>query len=83
MIIGIPKEIMNHEHRVGLTPGCVKTLKDSNPKHEIYIQDGLGSSIGYSNEDYEAAGALVAKDAKEIWQKLFRPYPTARFLLKQ
>ena len=69
MIIGIPKETMNHEHRVGLVPSDVKILKDSNPKHEIYIEDGLGSTIGYSNEDYEAAGAIVAKSAKEVWEK--------------
>ncbi|RDU64030.1 alanine dehydrogenase [Helicobacter didelphidarum] len=75
MIIGIPKEIMNHEHRVGLIPSDVKILKNSNPLHEIYIENGLGNSIGYSNEDYEQAGAKILKSAKEVWQK-------AEFIIK-
>lgn len=68
MTIGIPIETMNHEHRVGLVPSDVKTLKQSNTSHEIYIQDGLGKSIGYTNADYQAAGAKVLKSAKEIWE---------------
>ncbi|STQ85957.1 alanine dehydrogenase [Helicobacter muridarum] len=68
MNICVPKEIMNHEHRVGLVPSDVALLKDSNPSHKIYIEDGLGSSIGYNNNDYEIAGATVLKNAKEIWE---------------
>ena len=69
MIIGIPKETMNHEHRVGLVPNDVKIVKQSNPKHEIYIENGLGSTIGYSNSDYEEAGAIILQNAKDVWQK--------------
>ena len=56
MIIGIPKEIMNHEHRVGLVPSDVALLQKSNADHVIYVEDGLGSTIGYTNKDYENAG---------------------------
>lgn len=69
MIIGIPIETMNHEHRVGLIPSDVRTLKQSNINHEIFIQDGLGSTIGFTNKDYEEAGAKVLKTAKEVWGK--------------
>ncbi|RDU73695.1 alanine dehydrogenase [Helicobacter aurati] len=68
MNICIPKEIMNHEHRVGLVPSDVALLKHSNPTHKIYMEDGLGSTIGYTNADYENAGAIVLKSAKEIWE---------------
>ncbi len=69
MIIGIPKEIMNHEYRVGLIPSDVKTLKQSNSKHVIYVEDKLGEPIGYSNNDYEEAGAKIVKNAKDIWEQ--------------
>lgn len=69
MIIGIPKEIMNHEHRVGLVPSDVALLHKSNKQHLIYVENGLGNNIGYSNEDYECAGAKILSDAKQIWEK--------------
>ena len=68
MIIGIPKEIMNHEHRVGLVPSDVALLQQSSTNHVIYVEDGLGSSIGYTNKDYERAGAKVISSAKKIWE---------------
>lgn len=67
MIIGIPKEVMNHEHRVGLVPSDVAILKQSNKEHVVYVESGLGSTIGYSNEDYERAGAIIS-NAKQIWE---------------
>lgn len=67
MIIGIPKETMNHEHRVGLVPSDVRVLKQSNPKHEIYVENGLGNTIGYDNQDYKQAGAKILNSASEIW----------------
>ena len=69
MTICIPKEIMNHEHRVAMVPGDIARLKQSNQEHKIYIEDGLGSSIGFSNECYEKAGALVIKEAKRLWEE--------------
>ena len=68
MIIGIPKEIMNHEHRVGLVPSDVALLQQSSTNHVIYVEDGLGSSIGYTNKDYERAGAKIISSAKKIWE---------------
>ncbi|PAF52336.1 alanine dehydrogenase [Helicobacter sp. 13S00477-4] len=69
MIIGIPKETMNHEHRVGLVPSDVERLKKSNPKHQILVQAGLGEIIGFTDVMYKAAGAEVVPEAKTVWEK--------------
>lgn len=69
MIIGIPKEIMNHEHRVGLIPADVAQLKRSNPAHRILVQQHLGTAIGFTDTDYQQAGAEIVADAGEIWQQ--------------
>lgn len=69
MKIGIPKEIMNHEHRVGLIPSDVQKLKQSNPNHEIMIETKLGEEIGFSDEIYEKAGAKIISNPKELWEK--------------
>lgn len=69
MIIGIPKETMNHEHRVGLIPSDVARLKQSNPKHQILVQKSLGEEIGFTDEMYAQAGAEVLATAADVWQK--------------
>ena len=55
MKIGVPKEIKNHEYRVGLTPASVRELTSRG--HEVLVQTGAGVSIGLTDEDYVAAGA--------------------------
>ena len=57
MKIGIPKEIKDHEFRVGATPSGVKALKEAG--HEVVIEHGAGAAIGFSDELYRAAGAEV------------------------
>lgn len=69
MIIGIPKEIMNHEHRVGLVPSDVARLKKSNPKHQILVQKSLGEIVGFTDKHYQEAGAEITDDVKGIWEK--------------
>lgn len=69
MIIGIPKEIMNHEHRVGLIPSDVARLKQSNPKHQILTQKSLGEEIGFDDKAYQDAGAEIIAEPKDIWEK--------------
>ena len=65
MKIGVPKEVKNNEHRVGLTPESVKTLVDQN--HEVYIQHDAGKEIGFSNETYLSSGATILETPKEIF----------------
>lgn len=65
MIIGVPKEIKNHEYRIGLTPAGVKEL--SVHGHEVIVESNGGASIGFDNEQYIAAGAKIIKSAAEIF----------------
>lgn len=67
MRIGIPKEIKNHEYRVGLAPAGVKELVHQG--HEVYVETNAGVGIGSSDKDYEAVGAKILKDAKSVFDK--------------
>ena len=65
MKIGVPKEIKNHEYRVGLTPASVRELTSRG--HAVCVQSGAGDSIGLTNEQYAAAGAEIATDAGTVF----------------
>ena len=67
MQIGCPKEIKNHEYRVGLTPASVRELTSRG--HSVLVQKGAGVAIGLSDEQYLAAGATLAADAAEVFAK--------------
>jgi alanine dehydrogenase len=67
MLIGLPKEIKNHEYRVGLTPASVREL--THHGHQVLVQTGAGGGIGMSDEQYRAAGATLADDAASIFAK--------------
>jgi alanine dehydrogenase len=67
MLIGVPKEIKNHEYRVGLTPAGVKELKRNG--HDILVQTQAGSAIGFPDEQYIAAGAQIVSAAEEIFKR--------------
>ncbi len=57
MIIGVPKEIKNNENRVALTPSGAKEL--TNHGHKVYVQSTAGSGSGFSDNQYEEAGANI------------------------
>ena len=57
MRIGCPKEIKNHEYRVGLTPESVKELTVNG--HEVWVETGAGMGIGATDNEYRAAGAEI------------------------
>ena len=67
MIIGVVKEIMNHEYRVGLTPVAAKAYIAAG--HEVLIEKGAGEGSGFEDEEYTAAGASLFDDAKDVWEK--------------
>eukprot|EP00998_Keelungia_sp_KM082_P005930 NODE_2212_length_1113_cov_1.212982_g2194_i0.p2 GENE.NODE_2212_length_1113_cov_1.212982_g2194_i0~~NODE_2212_length_1113_cov_1.212982_g2194_i0.p2 ORF type:complete len:240 (+),score=42.41 NODE_2212_length_1113_cov_1.212982_g2194_i0:327-1046(+) len=67
MLIGIPKEIKNHEYRVGLTPSSVREVTAHG--HDVIIETNAGAGIGCSNDDYVAAGAKIVDTAAEIFAK--------------
>ena len=65
MRVGVPKEIKNHEYRVGLTPESVRELAAHG--HEVWVETGAGNGIGASDTDYELAGAAIKPTAAEIF----------------
>jgi alanine dehydrogenase len=65
MKIGIPKEIKNNENRVALTPGGAKTLIQNG--HEVFVETHAGENSGFSNEQYQKAGAKIIDFAKEVF----------------
>jgi len=67
MIVGTPKEIKNHEYRVGLTPESVVELVAHG--HEVMIETGAGAGIGADDAAYQAAGAKIVATADEIFAK--------------
>jgi len=67
MLIGVPKEIKNHEYRVGMTPASVRELNYSG--HLVMVETLAGNGIGSSDEDYIAAGAEIVNSASEIYAR--------------
>lgn len=67
MIIGVPKEIKNHEYRVGMIPASVRELIAHG--HQIYMETQAGAGIGFSDEDYISVGASILPTAAEVYAK--------------
>ena len=67
MLIGVPKEIKNHEYRVGLTPGSVRELVRHG--HRVIVQKDAGTAIGLHDAEYAAAGAELADGAEEVFAR--------------
>jgi alanine dehydrogenase len=65
MLIGVPKEIKIHEHRVGLVPANVRELTAHG--HQVLVEEGAGVGIGAVDEQYTAAGARVVRSAAEVF----------------
>lgn len=67
MKIGIPKEIKNHEYRVGMTPTSVRELHRLG--HEILVQTNAGEGIGFLDDDYRAAGAEIVTAPQDVFDQ--------------
>ncbi len=67
MIIGVPKEIKDGEKRVAVTPQGVDALISH--RHRVLVEKGAGEGSGFSNKEYETAGALVAEKKEEVWNE--------------
>jgi len=65
MIVGVPKEIKVREYRVGLTPPVVREMTRAGVR--VLVQSGAGAEIGFSDEDYQKAGAAIVPEAGEVW----------------
>ena len=67
MIIGLPKEIKNNENRVALTPaGATELLRAG---HTVYVQKSAGLGSGYTDDDYNKAGATILPSIGEVYGK--------------
>ncbi|MDY0022782.1 alanine dehydrogenase [Arenimonas caeni] len=67
MLIGVPKEIKNHEYRIGLTPSGARELASHG--HKVLVQRDGGKAIGLTDEMYEKAGAEIVDSAEEIFKR--------------
>jgi len=87
MRVGIPKEIKNHEYRVGLSPASVREIVKHG--HEVVVETGAGLGIGAADRQYRTAGARVADSAEEIFAtagmivKVKEPQPAERAMLSE
>ncbi|WP_354625818.1 alanine dehydrogenase [Psychromonas sp. MME2] len=86
MFIGVPKEIKNHEYRVGMTPASVRELVQNG--HDVLVQKDAAVGIGFSDADYIDAGATIAQDAASIFAavdmivKVKEPQPSECAMLR-
>ncbi len=87
MRIGVPKEIKNHEYRVGMVPSSVRELTCLG--HTVLLESGAGEGIGISDSVYQTAGANIVATAKEVFEqsemivKVKEPQPNECKMLKK
>jgi len=65
MRIGVPKEIKNHEYRVGLVPAGVRELVSAG--HQVWVQSTAGEGVGIADAAFAAAGARIVAEAAEVF----------------
>ncbi|EEF57705.1 alanine dehydrogenase [Pedosphaera parvula] len=87
MIIGVPKEIKDHEYRVALLPSAVYQLIKRG--HQVVVERGAGAGAGYPDVDYQQAGATLVEDHRKVFEKaglivkVKEPQPSELPLLRQ
>lgn len=87
MIIGVPKEIKNNENRVALTPAGAKELIKRG--HTVYVQHTAGVGSGFSDAEYQAAGANILPtieatyEIAEMVMKVKEPIESEYKLIKE
>ncbi len=87
MLIGVPKEIKNHEYRVGLTPSSVFELCKHG--HSVIIEHNAGAGVDFSDEQYRDSGAEIVDNAEDIFAraemiiKVKEPQPSECEMLRE
>lgn len=87
MIIGVPKEIKEEEYRVGIAPSGVRILCGAG--HTVIIERGAGEGSRITDEEYEAAGAVMIETRQEVYargemiMKVKEPQPAEYELLRE
>ena len=67
MIIGVPKEVKDHETRVGLVPSGVTALREAG--HEVLVETRAGEGSSLTDREYMQAGAAILENATEVWKR--------------
>ncbi len=67
MIIGVPREIKDHEARVGVTPAGARALTDAG--HVVLVETHAGAQSGFPDHEYQDAGAEIVGNAGHVWGK--------------
>ena len=67
MIVGVVKEVKTEEYRVGAPPSAAEVLARAG--HEVLVETKAGEGSGFSDDEYSKAGAKIAKNAEEVWEK--------------
>jgi alanine dehydrogenase len=67
MIIGVPKEVKDHETRVGLVPSGVVALREAG--HEVLVETRAGEGSAITDHEYAQAGAVITPSAADVWRK--------------
>lgn len=65
MIIGVPKEVKDHESRVGITPAGVRALTEAG--HKVLVETHAGEMSAFTDDDYQSAGAEIVGSAPNVW----------------
>jgi len=87
MIIGVPKEVKDHESRVGITPAGVKALTDAG--HKVLVEHNAGALSSFTDDEYQAVGAEIVGDAYNVWRnadmvvKVKEPVPTEYYHFRE
>ena len=66
MIIGVPKEVKDHESRVGVTPAGVKALVEAN--HKVLVETNAGALSAFPDDEFQSAGAEIVGSAYDVWR---------------
>jgi len=67
MIIGVPKEVKDHEFRVAIVPSGVKSLVDAG--HNVLVQAKAGEESSFTDREYKQAGAEIVAKAEDVWKR--------------
>ncbi len=87
MIVGVPKEIKNHEYRVAMVPAGVRALVEHG--HSVVVETSAGTGSGFSDDEYRAIGAEIVAGPGEVFArsdmvvKVKEPLPSEYGLLRE
>ena len=87
MLIGVPKEIKNHEYRVGMTPASARELIAHG--HQVIVETNAGTGIGFNDQSYIDVGAEIRESASDVFAqaemivKVKEPLSEERAMLRE